>query len=155
MGGAIVKDKVWFYGAARFQENNFYLAGNYANKNAGDPTKWLYDPDFNVRALDWIPASRKRAGTWQANQKHRLSFHYEQQSRDIWSGNALIAPESTGNFMFPKNNSSRPAGRLPSPAGCCSKCAARIARRRSWWRAPVRRRSATSRGLVRVRPSTP
>ncbi len=33
-----------------------------------------------------------------------MSFHYEQQSRDIWSGNALIAPEATGNFMFPKNN---------------------------------------------------
>ena len=105
VGGAIVKDKVWFYGAARFQENNFFLAGNYANRNAGDPTKWLYDPDFNVRALDWIT---QQAGngrvTWQATQKHRLSFHYEQQSRDIWSGNALIAPESTGNFMFPKNN---------------------------------------------------
>ena len=105
MGGAIVADKAWFYGAARFQENAFYLAGNYYNLNAGDPTKWTYAPDFSRQAEDWIT---QQAGngrvTWQASQKHRLSFHYEQQSRDIWSGNALIAPESTGNFMFPKNN---------------------------------------------------
>jgi hypothetical protein len=105
VGGAIVTDKVWFYGAARFQENNFFLAGNYYNLNAGDATKWTYAPDFSRQALDWIT---QKAGngrvTWQAAEKHKLSVHYEQQSRDIWSGNALIAPESTGNFMFPKNN---------------------------------------------------
>ena len=66
IGGAIVSDKVWFYGAARFQENNFFLAGNYYNLNAGDPTKWTYDPDFSRQALDWIT---QKAGngrmTWQ------------------------------------------------------------------------------------------
>ncbi len=105
IGGAIVTDKVWFYGAARFQENNFFLAGNYYNLNAGDPTKWTYDPDFSRQALDWIT---QKAGngrmTWQVSEKHKVSVHYEQQSRDIWSGNPLIAPESTGNFMFPKNS---------------------------------------------------
>jgi hypothetical protein len=105
IGGAILRDKLWFYGAARFQENAFYLAGNYYNLNAGDPTQWLYAPDFSRRAEDWIT---QKAGngrvTWQMGAKQRLSFHYEQQGRDIWSGVALIAPESTGNFMFPKNN---------------------------------------------------
>jgi hypothetical protein len=105
IGGAILTDRVWFYGAARFQENNFFLAGNYYNLNAGDPTKWTYDPDFSRQALDWIT---QKAGngrvTWQVSEKHKVSVHYEQQSRDIWSGNPLIAPESTGNFMFPKNS---------------------------------------------------
>jgi len=105
VGGAIIKDKLWFYGAARFQENNFYLANSYYNLNAGDATKWTYEPDYSRQALDWIT---QQAGngriTWQAGQKHRLSFHYEQQSRDIWSGSPTIAPEATGNFMFPKNN---------------------------------------------------
>jgi hypothetical protein len=105
VGGAIVRDKVWFYGAARFQENNFFLANSFYNRNAGDPTKWLYEPDESQQALDWITqAAGNGRITWQANEKHRLSFHYEQQSRDIWSGNPLIAPEATGNFMFPKNN---------------------------------------------------
>ena len=105
VGGAIVSDKLWFYGAARFQENAFYLAGVYYNLNAGDPAKWTYDPDFTLRAEDWITqAAGNGRITWQASQKHRLSFHYEQQSRDIWSGNPLIAPEATGNFMFPKNS---------------------------------------------------
>jgi hypothetical protein len=105
IGGAVVRDKVWFYGAARFQENNFFLANSFYNKNAGDPTKWFYEPDETRRALDWIT---QKAGngrvTWQAGQKHRVSVHYEQQGRDIWSGNPLISPEATGNFMFPKNN---------------------------------------------------
>src|SRR4030095_2250781 len=93
---------------------NFYLAGNYYNLNAGDPTKWTYAPDFSRQAEDWIT---QQAGngrvTWRVSSKHRLSFHYEQQSRDIWSGSALIAPESTGNFMFPKNNFATGGGTAP------------------------------------------
>src|SRR4029453_5031985 len=81
VGGAIIADKTWFYGAARFQENAFYLAGNYYNLNAGDPTKWTYAPDFSRQAEDWIT---QQAGngrvTWQVSSKHRLRFHYEQQS---------------------------------------------------------------------------
>ena len=143
VGGAIVKDKVWFYGAARFQENNFYLAGNYDNRNAGDPDEVdSTTPISTVQAVDWIT---QQAGngrvTWQATQKHRLNFHYEQQSRDIWRQRRSSRPESTGNFMFPKNNFSRPAGRRPSRAGSCWRCAARTAPRRSWWHAPARRPS--------------
>ena len=44
-GGPIIEDKLWFYASARFQENKNYVAGLYVNRNAGDPTKWLYDPD--------------------------------------------------------------------------------------------------------------
>ena len=147
MGGAIVADKAWFYGAARFQENAFYLAGNYDNLNAGDPTQWTYAPDFSRQAEDWIT---QQAGngrvTWQASQNHRLSFHYEQQSRDIWSGNALIAPESTGNFMFPKNNFATVGWTAPLSSRLCWKCEARTARKRSSSPVQARRRSGMSRG---------
>ena len=39
-GGPLVKDKLWFYSAARWQTTQSYIAGLYENKNAGDPTKW-------------------------------------------------------------------------------------------------------------------
>jgi hypothetical protein len=37
-GGPIVKDKLWFYSAARWQTTQTYVAGLWNNKNAGDPT---------------------------------------------------------------------------------------------------------------------
>ena len=46
-GGPIVKDKLWFYSAARWQRNaNLLSPACDLNKNAGDPTKWTYDPDL-------------------------------------------------------------------------------------------------------------
>ena len=42
-GGPIVKDKLWFYSAARWQGTQTTVAGLYVNQNAGDPTKWTYE----------------------------------------------------------------------------------------------------------------
>ena len=46
-GGPIIKNKLWFFGSMRWQENSFYYAGAYANANGGDLTKWNYVPDLN------------------------------------------------------------------------------------------------------------
>ena len=81
-GGKIVEDKLWFYASARFQENKTYVGGQYANKNAGDPTKWLYDPDRNNQEI--FSLNQKNGGgrvTWQAAQKHKISGYYDQQTR--------------------------------------------------------------------------
>ena len=51
VGGPIVKDKLWFYSAARWQTTQTYIAGLYENKNAGDPTKWDYEPDLRPPGL--------------------------------------------------------------------------------------------------------
>ena len=57
VGGPIVKDKLWFYSAARWQGTQTYVAGLYLNKNAGDPTKWTYEPDLEQPG---VPAARSR-----------------------------------------------------------------------------------------------
>jgi len=44
VGGPIQKERVWFFATVRAQGNSAYLP-IYYNKNAGDPNKWLYDPD--------------------------------------------------------------------------------------------------------------
>src|SRR5690606_4338974 len=45
IGGPIVRDRLWFYTAARWQNNQNYIAGLYHNANAGDPTRWDYVED--------------------------------------------------------------------------------------------------------------
>ena len=36
VGGPILRDKLWFYASARWQDNQNYVAGLYVNTNAGD-----------------------------------------------------------------------------------------------------------------------
>src|SRR5438552_15033810 len=51
-GGPIVRDKLWFFGTYRYQISRQSVASMFVNKNAGDPTKWTYDPDKNRQAVD-------------------------------------------------------------------------------------------------------
>ena len=50
LGGPIMRDKLWFYWTGRHQGTRQLVAGLWANNNAGDPTKWTYDPDFSRQA---------------------------------------------------------------------------------------------------------
>ena len=42
-----MRDKLWFYSSARYQVNERYVAGLWDNLNAGDATKWTYEPDLS------------------------------------------------------------------------------------------------------------
>jgi hypothetical protein len=103
VGGPIVVDKLWFYASARWQENKRFIAGFYENANAGDPTKWLYEPDTSQQVL--FSLNQKNGNgrlTWQAAEKHKVSFFYDQQSR-IWDDNRpLAASESSSWWRFPR-----------------------------------------------------
>jgi len=46
-GGPIKKDRLWFFYTTAWQGSGSTLPGMYYNKNAGDPTKWLYEADLN------------------------------------------------------------------------------------------------------------
>ena len=54
VGGPIHKDRAWFYGTFRTFGQHDTIAGMYANKNAGDPTKWNYEKDLNVKARNAV-----------------------------------------------------------------------------------------------------
>jgi hypothetical protein len=47
LGGPIKKDRLWFFYSTAWLGNVSSLPGLYYNKNAGDITKWLYEPDFS------------------------------------------------------------------------------------------------------------
>ena len=49
LGGPIRRDRLWFYGTFRHQGNRQLVAGMFENRNAGDPTKWTYDPILVVK----------------------------------------------------------------------------------------------------------
>jgi Carboxypeptidase regulatory-like domain len=45
--GPIMRDRLWFFYATRYSGSGSDQPGIFFNKNAGDITKWTYDPDFN------------------------------------------------------------------------------------------------------------
>ncbi|MEO8256656.1 MAG: carboxypeptidase regulatory-like domain-containing protein [Acidobacteriota bacterium] len=104
LGGPLVKDKLWFYSSARFQEGSSYVGGVYGNKNAGDPTKWTLDPDLSQRGVFFVRVNSGNTRlTWQAAQKHKITFFYDNQWRTWDDGRAGVSPESFVNYRFPLN----------------------------------------------------
>jgi len=78
-GGPVLKDRLWFYWNVRYQGNRKYVA-LWRNKNAGDVTKWTYDPDFGHQGLDdgtWKNTSMRI--TWQASRRDKINFWWDEQ----------------------------------------------------------------------------
>jgi Carboxypeptidase regulatory-like domain len=103
-GGPIVKDKLWFYSAARWQTSQTYIAGLYENQNAGDPTKWTYEPDLSRRAFQpLIQQSFNTRVTWQVSPRNKVAFFGEHQYR-VWEQlTPTISYESATKYDFPEN----------------------------------------------------
>src|SRR5436309_1328352 len=104
IGGPIKKDRLWFYWTARYQGNRKYVP-LWRNKNAGDVTKWTYDPDFSHQALDdgtWQNTSLRL--TLQASQRNKLNFWWDEQSICLHcneGGETIpfpLAPEAAGRI---------------------------------------------------------
>ena len=105
VGGPIVRDKLWFFASARRQVNDTYFAGLYFNLNAGDPTKWTYEPDLSRQADTFIiqPDVNGRV-TWQATDKNKFGFFYTHQLRDVFGDRASVSPESANEFKLTKGS---------------------------------------------------
>jgi hypothetical protein len=114
VGGPIRRDRVWFYGVLRSFGQQDTIGGMYANKNAGDPTKWNYEKDVNIKARN---ATRRTIaairGTVQISPRNKLGVYFDHQqwcdgssmrqdgdgcrlSGSDWvaSGTATVAPEA-------------------------------------------------------------
>jgi hypothetical protein len=78
LGGPILRDRVWFFGNVRTVGTHQDTQNQYGNLNAGDPTKWTYavNPDLRVRN-----ANKKLLGatrlTWQATPRNKFGFYVD------------------------------------------------------------------------------
>lgn len=114
-GGPIVQDRLWFYWTGRHQGTRQLVAGIWANKNAGDATKWTYDPDYSRQAKDdgtWKNSSIRL--TYQATPRNKVAVWWDEQvncQSCLGSGasggpsatfaGAALAPEADGRFYNP------------------------------------------------------
>jgi hypothetical protein len=82
VGGPIMRDRLWFFGSAR-QYGNFQAAeGLYANRYAGDASRWDYATDESVlgRTANSRDIGQFRL-TAQVSDRNRVSFSHEYQHR--------------------------------------------------------------------------
>jgi hypothetical protein len=75
VGGPILRDKLWFFGAARYNVTSDYAAGLFYNKNVNNPSAWTFDPDTSRRVWNEQkqPDTQLRL-TLQATPKHKVGF---------------------------------------------------------------------------------
>ena len=107
-GGPFIKNKLWFFTDTRYHGFSNYVAGMFFNKNAGDITKWTYEPDLNKQAVadtNWKNASLRL--TWQATPRNKFSAFHDDQLRCAnctSGGSATSSPEANGRQTAHPNN---------------------------------------------------
>src|SRR5687767_6639788 len=80
IGGPIKKDRLWYFLNLRNQGSHSSVSGMFANRNAGDPTKWLYeaDPTRQSRtAGSWSVAALRL--TVQATPRNKFNVYWDEQ----------------------------------------------------------------------------
>ena len=99
VGGPVLRDKLWYVVSFKHTGTRNWIAGMYANKNAGDVTKWTYEPDFSQRAYndDTIKSLSARL-TYQLSAKNKINAWWDEQSRFSnrdGGGGATTSPEAS------------------------------------------------------------
>ena len=103
IGGPLMKDKLWFYGAVNRMHNANYVA-IYPNKNAGNPNAWLYapDPSGTFPSLDILLYGTNGRLTWQATPRNKLAFYYDTQGKcGCPMASAAVSPEAQVSSILP------------------------------------------------------
>jgi hypothetical protein len=79
-GGPILRNRLWFYSTAREEGSERGVPGMFANKNAGDPTKFTYEADTTRPAV--LAASYRiytTRLTAQATPKNKIGVYWDEQ----------------------------------------------------------------------------
>ena len=79
-GGPIRRDRIWYYVTARDEGQHRSIPGIFPNLNAGDATKWTYEPDTTrqARGAESFQLFSTRF-TIQATSRNKFNFHWDLQ----------------------------------------------------------------------------
>jgi hypothetical protein len=107
-GGPIVRDRLWFFGTYRYQGNRQNIANIFVNKNAGDATKWNYDPDLTEQVVDdgtWKNGSLRL--TWQPTPRNKINGWVDEQyiCQHCVQGGSFSGQTFTGLVASPEGQS--------------------------------------------------
>ena len=90
IGGPVARDRLWYFFNYREVGGADSVPGMFANKNAGDPTKWTYEPDLSRQARnDSVQNIYALRLTGQITPRHKLSGFWDEQPQcggSAWSG---------------------------------------------------------------------
>jgi Carboxypeptidase regulatory-like domain len=78
-GGPIKRDRIWFFATARHFYTENTVAGIFLNRNAGDATKWTYDPGNEQAIFDNVTKNASLRMTWQASPRNKVSGWWDEQ----------------------------------------------------------------------------
>ena len=70
-GGPVLRDRVWFFASFRHQGNRQRI-NMFTNANAGDPTKWTYEPTTKQAIDDGTWKNTSGRLTWQATPRNKI-----------------------------------------------------------------------------------
>ena len=96
-GGPIKRDYLWYYLTSRHQGNRKFVTNMFYNRNAGDPTKWTYEPDEKRAFNDGTYKNTALRLTWQATRKNNFNIFWDEQTTRIdhlGGGNSTTSPEA-------------------------------------------------------------
>jgi hypothetical protein len=80
LGGPIMRDRVWFFFNYRKVDAADAQPGIFANRNAGDPTKWTYEPDLTRQGrADPHRTIASLRLTTQLTPKNKLTVFWDEQ----------------------------------------------------------------------------
>jgi hypothetical protein len=105
LGGPLRKDRAWYFVNAHSGGSTKESASVFYNRNAGDPSTWLYQPDPSRREYsDRTFENDSGRVTWQATARNKLAAFWDAQSlcrqcTGATPGNSeppRISPEAVG-----------------------------------------------------------
>ena len=101
-GGPIVRDRLWFYGAARRQDRQNFLFVGYRNLNAGEfGANYQWDPDNRLHQSDLYQNASVRL-TVQATQRNKFNIFWDEQytcENPCEGAGAGVSPEATSSLL--------------------------------------------------------
>jgi hypothetical protein len=80
LGGPFLRDKLWFFANYRDFGSHDDILGMYANKNAGDPNAWTYEPDQSIKARNAVSRTVTAIRlTSQVTPRNKVGFFFDNQ----------------------------------------------------------------------------